>query len=65
VGFSEFSGVSMKGVLRKIIDKVDASKLSKDHIKAKVENAPTHEETGETITHDWLWPRVGHFFEAA
>lgn len=50
----------MRGVLRKIAQKVDPSKLSavadfKAEIKAQ------NGDSSETITHTWFWPRVGQF----
>ena len=64
VRFSEFPGVRMKGVLRKVIDRLDLSRLS-------LQPGPTPSNAteppaapsapGQDITHAWLWPRVGQW----
>ena len=64
VRFSEYPGVRMKGVLRKVIDRMDVGKLSvqpnpkpQNHIDEK-----EHDMTkDEIITQAWFWPRVGEW----
>jgi pyruvate decarboxylase len=58
-------------VLRKLIDKVDSSKVrhpvkatsvvtsNKDLLKDRADK----EESSSVITHDWLWPTVGNFLQ--
>lgn len=63
VRYSEYPGVHMRGVLRKIIDKVDMSKLSAVPSN-KIENqVKQNEDSSETITQAWFWPRVGQFLK--
>lgn len=54
----------MKGVLRKIIDRVDVSKLSivaSPKFKDYVPRGVKEEGEDQTITQTWLWPRIGGF----
>ncbi|KUJ10631.1 pyruvate decarboxylase-like protein [Mollisia scopiformis] len=62
VRYSEYPGVSMRGVLRKVIQQVDLSKLSAvpgPKMENKVEE---NEDKSETITQKWIWPVVGQQF---
>ncbi len=52
----------MRGVLRKITQKVDPSKLSAV-ADLKAENKAQNGDSSETITHAWFWPRVGQFLK--
>jgi pyruvate decarboxylase len=53
----------MRGVLRKIIDRVDSSRLSAVS-GPKVENkVKENEDSSETITQAWFWPTVGQFLK--
>lgn len=53
----------MRGVLRKVIDKIDLSKLSAVRSN-KIENqVKENEDSSETITQAWFWPRVGEFLK--
>lgn len=64
VRYSEYPGVRMHGVLRKV-----TARMEKLNIKAGP--APNNQiakkdqgmSQGEVITHDWLWPRVGQWLE--
>lgn len=54
-------------VLRKIIDRIDASKVSrpvaaKDVLTTNHDLLQDHKETTSEITHEWLWPTMGTFF---
>lgn len=58
--YSEYPGVTMKGVLRKIIDRVDVAKLSiVSSPTFKGEVPPASDD--QTITQTWLWPRISSF----
>jgi pyruvate decarboxylase len=54
-------------VLKKIVDKIESSKLSRP-IKAEEVVSSNHDllkklsDSSSTITHEWLWPTVGNFF---
>lgn len=61
VRYSEYPGVTMKGVLQRIINTVDTTKLSAVP-SPKVENQVAANDDGsETITQYWLWPRIGEY----
>ena len=54
-------------MLRKFIDRVDASKVSrpvkaKDVVATNKDLLDNHKETTDAITHEWLWPTMGTFF---
>lgn len=63
VRYSEYPGVKMRGVLRKITQEVDVNQL-------KIQAAPTHfalpeDELGSVdgpIKQAWFWPRISNFF---
>lgn len=51
----------MKGVLRRIIDTVDTTRLSATP-SPRVENEVAANDDGShTITQYWLWPRIGEY----
>jgi len=59
VRYSEYPGVSMRGVLRKVINQVDLKQLS---VAAgpQVENeVAENEDKSNIITQKWIWPAVG------
>ncbi|KAL2001572.1 hypothetical protein VTN02DRAFT_1572 [Thermoascus thermophilus] len=63
VKYSEYPDVNMKGVLRKIIQRM--GQLSVTSVP-KISNAlPRHEEgsSDQRITHAWLWPTVGQWLQ--
>lgn len=63
VRYSEYSGVHMRGVLRKVVDKIDLIRLSAVR-GIKIENqVKENEDSSETITQAWFWPRVGQFLK--
>ncbi|KAL6721018.1 hypothetical protein ACLMJK_000118 [Lecanora helva] len=64
VRYSEYPGVSMHGVLRKVTERmgklsVQAGPQPNNQI-AKKDQAMSG---GEAISHDWLWPRVGQWLQ--
>ena len=64
IRFSEYPGIHMKGVLKKVTAKLG---------KLNVQPGPTHDNSiakkdqamsnDEVISHDWLWPRVGQWLQ--
>ncbi|KAK4179713.1 thiamine diphosphate-binding protein [Triangularia setosa] len=64
VRYSEYPGVAMKGVLRKLIERVDTTKLSSEKLTPKVVNEVSrNRDDSETITQAFFWPRVGEYFK--
>lgn len=61
VRYSEYPGVTMRGVLRKIIDRVDTAKLSVVPGPSVTNEVAANNDGSQTITQAWLWPRVGEF----
>ncbi|EOO02525.1 putative pyruvate decarboxylase protein [Phaeoacremonium minimum UCRPA7] len=61
VRYSEYPGVTMKGVLRKVIERVDKSQLNL--VKGPVVKNEIDEniDGSSTITQAWFWPRVGDY----
>ncbi|EFE40758.1 pyruvate decarboxylase, putative [Trichophyton verrucosum HKI 0517] len=62
VRYSEYPGVRMKGVLRKVINRMGKLNIT---APPKQENVP--EESPQfpapAITHSWLWPNVGNWLQ--
>ncbi|KAL8694165.1 MAG: hypothetical protein Q9224_003624, partial [Gallowayella concinna] len=64
VKYSEYPGVRMQGVLKKVV-----AKMGKVSIQPgpKASNEIAHEDkemsNKEVISHDWLWPRVGQWLQ--
>jgi len=61
VRYSEYPGVGMKGVLRKVINRMGNLNVSPT---PKVSNQPpqgVYSSTDPTITHSWLWPTVSEW----
>jgi pyruvate decarboxylase len=53
----------MRGVLRKIIEKVDLQKLSAKPGPKMMNRVRENLDSSETITQAWFWPRVGEFLK--
>ncbi|KAF7545958.1 hypothetical protein G7046_g9447 [Stylonectria norvegica] len=63
VRYSKYPGVSMRGVLRKLIDKVDPETISKQRIPVVENEVTENEDDSQVITQAWFWPRVGEFLQ--
>ena len=53
----------MRGVMRKIIQKIDVSKLSAVPGPKMQNKVDENHDSSETITQAWFWPRVGQFLK--
>lgn len=51
----------MRGVLRKIIDKIEPEKLPQQSIPEVINEVEKNDDGTQTITQGWFWPRVGEF----
>lgn len=51
----------MRGVLRKVIDKIDTASLSVQKIPDVVNEVEENKDKSSTITQAWFWPRIGEF----
>lgn len=67
VRYSEYPGVGMKGVLRKLTERVDVRKLKREPGPNVVNEVPEPEGKAEreegVITHKYFWPRVGEYLK--
>lgn len=64
VRFSEYPGVRMKGLLRKVIDRIDVNKLSVQAGPSPqnvIDQSERDMGEDQIITHAWFWPRVGQW----
>ncbi|KAI1908336.1 hypothetical protein LOZ53_004905 [Ophidiomyces ophidiicola] len=63
VRYSEYPGVGMKGVLRKVIQRMGKVNVTQ---VPRLTNEPREDPTTASkpvITHDWLWPTVGKWLQ--
>lgn len=51
----------MKGVLRKLVSKIDPSRISIQPSPTVKNDVCDTVDSSPTITQDWFWPRVGQF----
>ncbi|KAI9731450.1 MAG: Pyruvate decarboxylase 1 [Claussenomyces sp. TS43310] len=63
VRYSEYPGVHMRGVLRKVIDRIDLNALTAKPGPTMENKVKENEDDSETITQAWFWPRVGQFLK--
>lgn len=61
VRYSEYPGVAMKGLLQKIVQRVDLSQLSAVPGPEIVNEAEESAYPSDVITQKWFWPRMGDF----
>ncbi|KAK3689988.1 thiamine diphosphate-binding protein [Podospora appendiculata] len=64
VRYSEYPGVAMRGVLRKVTERVDASKLVRTPVAAVVNAVEENRDDSKTVTQAWFWPRFGEFLRS-
>jgi pyruvate decarboxylase len=53
----------MKGVLRKVVERIDMGKLSALPGPKMANKVKENFDKSETITQAWFWPRVGEFLK--
>ncbi|KAL2024801.1 hypothetical protein VTK56DRAFT_5622 [Thermocarpiscus australiensis] len=63
VRYSEYPGVAMRGVLRKIVERVDVGKLSRSPSPEVVNEVAENRDSSETITQAFFWPRIGEYLK--
>ncbi|PGH18889.1 pyruvate decarboxylase [Polytolypa hystricis UAMH7299] len=61
VRYSEYPGVGMKGVLRKVIDRMGKLHVSPGPTVSNQPPMDRRTSTDPTVTHAWLWPTVGRW----
>ncbi|KKA26570.1 hypothetical protein TD95_005228 [Thielaviopsis punctulata] len=62
VRYSQYPGIRMKAVLRKIVDQLDVSKISVVSLPPPTPE-PEEAEKSEVITQAYFWPRVSSFLK--
>ncbi len=63
VKYSEYPGVRMNGVLRKVCASLGTLNVEKTLPPGNEIPQDEKESKDKTITHQWLWPRVGQWFQ--
>ncbi len=64
VRYSEYPGVGMKGVLRKVIAKMGKLNVQPGPaVSNEIEKKDQDVSNDQVITHAWLWPRVGQWLQ--
>jgi pyruvate decarboxylase len=63
VRYSQYPGVAMKGVLRKITERVDAKKMQAAPGPKVLNEVKENRDDSPTITQAWFWPRIGEFLQ--
>lgn len=65
VGFSEFPGVRMKGVLRRLVNALDTLDIPAQIPLNPAKRKRVEEDIADNqeLTHDWLWPKVAEFLK--
>jgi len=58
-----FPGIGMKCLLPKLTAALAPLKANAERIPVPRYKAVLPQDSDPAITHDWLWPRVGHFFK--
>ncbi|EXF85633.1 thiamine pyrophosphate enzyme [Colletotrichum fioriniae PJ7] len=62
VRYSEYPGITMRGVLRKVTERLDLSQLSVVTSPEVINRVPSpNSDPSQTITQAYLWPRVGNY----
>ena len=64
VRYSEYPNINMKGVLRRVIDEMDMTKLSVSpgpRANNFIEKSEQDISRSQTITQAWFWPRMGQW----
>lgn len=62
VQFASFPGIGMKRLLPKLTQRLQPYKDTAKQIEVPKFTLPVPKEDNDTISHLWLWPRVGQFF---
>lgn len=65
IRYSQFPGIQMNQVFRKLLDTLDYSKIRTVETPEINNKIPCHERKSISaeITHDYFWPRVGQWFK--
>lgn len=61
VRYSEYPGVAMKGVLRKVIEQLDPKRMLAEPGPKVLNEVKENRDDSPTITQAWFWPRIGEY----
>jgi pyruvate decarboxylase len=61
VRYSEYPGVAMKGVLRKLVERIDLTRLQRRPSRAVVNEVKQNRDPSPTVTQAYFWPRIGEY----
>jgi pyruvate decarboxylase len=61
VRYSEYPGVKMQGVLRKLVTRLDSTKVNRLPGPEVVNKVQENEDPSPDVTHAWFWPRIGEY----
>ncbi|OIW26788.1 pyruvate decarboxylase [Coniochaeta ligniaria NRRL 30616] len=63
VRYSEYPGVAMKGVLRKVIEQLDPKRMEAAPGPKVLNEVKENRDESPTITQAWFWPRIGEYLQ--
>ncbi len=63
VRYSEYPSVAMRGVLRKVTERVNIYNLSPTPVMKVQNEAAKNLDSSNTITQAWFWPRIGEYLQ--
>lgn len=63
IAYSEFPGVTMKGLLQKLVEKIDTKKLTVGKTPDVKNEVKENTDSSDTITQAWIWPTIGEFLQ--
>lgn len=62
IAYSEFPGVTMKGLLKALNKAIDSKKLTFKPGPSVKNEVKVNDDKSETITQAWIWPKIGESF---
>lgn len=63
VRYSEYPGVGMRGVLRKVTERMEKLNVQPGPSMVNLQLPQLTSSTEPTVTHAWLWPKVGEWLQ--
>jgi len=64
IGYASYPGIGMKKLLPKLTERLLPFSSRMREIPVSKFSIPEVHDVSEVITHEWLWPRMGKFFQA-
>lgn len=63
IRWSEYPGVGMKGVLRKVVERMDVQEAWHSKLENKFPVSQLKDKDSPDITHSWFWPAIGSWLK--